>query len=87
MNFHSMRYREFSGGSSVDQVNTTWSSFDCRAMGVGNGEASTVIEVAIPHTTGSSRAGNARVMLSWWVGNLIARPHHWPHLCAWTVYT
>src|SRR5215472_3531391 len=87
LNFHSILYRACSGGSSVDQVNTTWSPCSARVMAVGNGDDSAVIDVVIPHTTGSSLAGNIRVMLSRPVGSRIARCHHGPHLWPSTVYT
>ena len=40
VNFHSTRYRPWSGGSSVDQVNTTSSFCSARAIAVGNGDDS-----------------------------------------------
>jgi len=85
-NFHSSRYRACSGGSSVDQLNTTSSSRSCREIGVWNGDASAVIDVAIPHTKGCNLAGNTTVMLSLRVGSRMARDHHGPHLRAGTEY-
>lgn len=54
-------------------------------MGVGNGDASAVTDVVIPHTTGCSRAGKIAVMLSRRVGSRMARAHHGPSLFALTV--
>ena len=42
-------------------------------MGVGKGDASAVIDVVMPQTTGCSLAGNTAVMLSRRVGSRIAR--------------
>ncbi|MFE7815685.1 hypothetical protein ACFU5P_27850 [Streptomyces sp. NPDC057433] len=52
---------------------------------LGSGDASAVIDVSVPHTTGSSAEGNARVTSRCSVGSRTARWNQRPHLVSLTV--
>src|SRR5690606_12129086 len=72
-NRHSRRYRACRAGVAVIHVNCRRSPSSLRTGGVRSGEASAVIEVSVPQTTGSRSAGKASWTSSCSVGRRTAR--------------